>query len=181
VPLSFVFYEPVGHGPFPIFVFTKGTRGEWDNDSLIHQEMLQRMARRGFVAASPDYQSNVDQYPGPYGITCDGFGEKARCIFAQAAAQPESLVAVLDRDGLADSSLGIVTSGISQGAYLALLAADHNGAVRAANPISIGTHCGTALDLTGCVLPGAHQLAAERVRIVNGESDATFGGMSSAA
>jgi len=73
VELSFVVYAPEGSGPYPIFVFTKGTRGEWDHDDLIHDEMLVRMATRGFVAASPDYQSNVEIYPGPYSLGCPGF------------------------------------------------------------------------------------------------------------
>ena len=59
---------------------------------------------------------------------------------------------------------------------VALLAGDHNSQVRAANPISIGIVCGTALDLTACVLPEAHTLAPNEVRIVNGESDGLFSG-----
>lgn len=159
-------------------MFAKGSRAEWDDDSLIHEEMLQRMATLGFVAASPDYQSNVELYPGAYGLTCEGFREKSRCMFAPAAAHPESLVAILERDTLADSTRGIAISGISQGGFVALLAGDHNEHVRAANPISIGTFCGYELDLRSCTLPGAYALASEGVRIVNGESDALFGGIS---
>lgn len=181
VPLGFVYYEPAGSGPFPIFVFAKGSRGEWDKDSLIRDEMLKRMARLGFVAASPDYQSDPDLYPGPYGLTCAGFRSKSRCIFAPGVKQADSVIAVLERESAADSSLGIVTSGISQGAFVALLAGDFNPEVRAANPISIGTYCGSALDLRGCSLPASYQLGIERVRIVDGESDATFGGVSSPA
>ena len=87
-------------------------------------------------------------------------------------------MAALERDTAADSSLGIATSGISQGGFVALVAGDYNPEVRAANPISIGTHCGGEFDLTSCALPGAYDLDVAQVRIANGESDATFGGLS---
>jgi hypothetical protein len=59
--LGFVYYAPVGAGPFPIFVFAKGSRGEWDDDNLIHDQTLKPMATLGFPGTLHGRVGRVDE------------------------------------------------------------------------------------------------------------------------
>jgi pimeloyl-ACP methyl ester carboxylesterase len=155
----FVYYMPEGQGPFPLAIFLTGTLGNFDGWEA-HLN-LQRLAARGYLAASPDYGQNHVFCA----FSCYCYSSKADCV-----SDPDfsgSLVRVLERDTPADTSRGFVTWGHSQGGYVAVLAGDRNARITRA--LATGT-----ADPSGsypCMEPGERRLASTKVRFVIGESD----------
>jgi dienelactone hydrolase len=155
----FVYYLPMGNGPFPLAVYFTGTLGDYDGwESHLN---LQRLAARGYLAAAPDY----GQDHALCSFYCSCYAPKANC-----ASDPDlegSLVSVLQRDAAADTSLGFVTWGHSQGGYVAVLAGDRNANLTRA----LAT--GTADPLGGypCMEPGTRRLSSASIRFMIGESD----------
>ena len=158
-PSRFVYYVPEGQGRFPLAIFFPGTIGDYDGWEA-HLN-LQRLAARGYVAASPDYGQNHLLCA----FSCYCYSTKADCV-----SDPDfsgSLVRVLERDTPADTSLGFVTWGHSQGGYVAVLAGNRNARITRA--LATG-----AADPSGsypCMEPQARRLASTKIRFVIGESD----------
>jgi hypothetical protein len=155
----FVYYLPPGDGPFPLGVFFTGTLGDYDGWEA--HTNLQRLAARGYVAAAPDYGQGQVLCP----LFCYCYASKAECV-----ANPDlegSLVSVLERDTPADTSLGFVTWGHSQGGYVAVLAGDSNASLTRA----LATGTANPFGYYPCMEPDIRRLASPSIRFLIGESD----------
>lgn len=158
-------YEPTAAGTYPVAVYTTGTYMPFNDKDA--QLFTQRMAARGFVAATVQYVT--DTYP----TNCSIMEAKARCIFDSAST--ESAIAKLCARPKADCSKGVVTAGFSQGANLATLARDYESRVRAV--LAIGdVYKPSVLNLEACLKDSATVITASQMRAVSGEHDGYAGG-----
>jgi hypothetical protein len=175
--------QPAEAGQYPVFLFFIGTLRKHDNAAA--RDIVDRAARRGFVAASVDYDTIAFDFDAE-GV-CDSIGKKAGCTFpADSPSAPESALGIIcgnERIGGGDAGLradcdrGIVVAGFSQGGALAMLARDHDQRVQAA--WVIGFHDQGLIDKEplGCMHgrdgrpPGPRRLPTKRLRMVVGEAD----------
>jgi len=159
-----------GPGPYPLFIWTAGTL-ESHKDALAIT-FVNQMAARGFVAASVQYSnvSALDQ-------TCSGYNKRTQGVFD--SLRPTSAIGVLCSMRGVKCSKGVVTSGVSQGGILAILAANY-APVRAVFAMSVSDRnrvtFGFDVDLGSCLDKGVTAIPSNRLMIVNGEDDLFFGG-----
>ena len=166
LPQSIVYRVPAGPGPFPVFIWVPGTfQLHFDVMSLV---IVNEMANRGFLAASVQYDNfSPIQF-------CPVYEQRARSVFD--ATRADSAIGVMCGLPGADCSKGIATAGISQGGVLAVLAKNYAPRVTATWAMSVSAHNKLfGLDLP-CLDKANTAISAERLRIVNGESDPVFGG-----
>jgi len=171
--------EPGRAGRYPVFIYLVGTGDVATNPAAI--SIVESMAARGFVAASVAYASldGIGAVLGDPTAACGIGAKKAECIFGPGEG---SAVTKLCARANADCSKGIVVAGHSQGAMLATLAKDHEPRVRAAFGMGLGVHehlsvfgVNVDADLSACALPGTRALPADRLRLVDGESEYVYG------
>ena len=171
--------EPTQAGRYPVFIYLVGTGDVATSPVAI--DVVEHMAARGFVAASVAYASldGIGAVIGDPTAACGIGAKKAECIFGGGEG---SAVTKLCARAKADCSRGIVVAGHSQGAALATLAADHEPRIRAAFGMGLGVHehlvvFGVAVDtdISACALPEHRALAADRLRLVDGESEYVYG------
>jgi hypothetical protein len=155
--------EPSTAGKYPVYIHTGGTGEAYD--SGIAMEAVNRMAAKGFVAASVAYANST------FG-SCSAIGSKARCIFNPSSTS--SAVAALCARAKADCSKGIVTGGLSQGSIVSVLARNTDSRVRASMGQGAGTNY-SIYDLSSCMKDGGHTQTADRIRLINGEKDVFVG------
>lgn len=150
-----IVHEPALPGTYPVFVYAIGTGAAVTTaeGDLIAREM----ADRGFVAAVVSYNTLA-------GWGCEDMDAKADCTFS--GEHPQSAVSTLCARGKADCSRGIVVGGLSQGAALAILGANHEPRIRAAWLMGFGG--GAAGTATSCYVDAATALPGSRVRVVDG-------------
>jgi hypothetical protein len=155
-------YEPADPGTYPVFAYVSGTLVDhWRPDM---DELVERAAAAGFVAASIEW-------PNQNIMTCPKMTARAGCMFDETSAS--SALEVLCSRPKADCGKGIVVHGVSQGAGLAVLAANYSSDVRAAWAMAIGVRInGIALD---CLKPANRALPVNRLRATTGERDNFFG------
>lgn len=157
-------HEPTGGGPYPLFVYLTGTRMRFDGPEA--QAFTQEMAKRGFVAASVEYDNGAYAY-------CNSMRAKADCVFGKAAT--ESAVSKLCARKNVDCGRGIVVSGFSQGANLAFMSRSYDPRVQGAFLLGHGHRAGNFMDVTACQRAGASGFSPAQVRSINGEHDGFFG------
>ena len=146
-------------GTYPVLFWTQGTC--MPHDAAVVHELLGRAAQRGFVAVSPQYYNGGHDGP-PDGIApsdwcvgneetefcdCDGYPltyigfsqlsaqRKTRCIFDEES--PGSAINVICALPFADCA-AVVTAGGSQGANIAVRAAEYGPVAVAAYALPIG-------------------------------------------
>lgn len=181
--------RPAGPGPWPVFLYLPGTVRAADNASA--RAIVDRAAGRGFVAASVDYDSLASV---PNGGPCDSAKAKAHCTFSvDAPDAPEAALSLLCNDttldggpaGLdTDCSLGVLVAGFSQGATIAMRAANVHDDVRAGWFMGFHDQGLRILDPEpfACVHtdqgtpPGDRALPGDASRIIIGEDDAMLTG-----
>lgn len=155
--------EPDAPGKHPVFVYVVGTFEDYYNASAM--EAIQRMAQKGYVAATVEYGA------AQFG-NCDVIGSKAKCIF-----DPNSAVSAISQicsRKNADCNKGLVVGGFSQGSIIAILSKNHDARVQAAYGLGTGVQYAST-DLRQCMANGNHALPSDRIRIVNGEADEFMG------
>ncbi len=154
--------EPATEGGYPVFIYTVGSFGDYESTSAL--AWIDYMASRGFVAATVEYANG---FPG----RCSVVRDKAAEIYSG----PRSAIAVLCGRARADCQKGIVTAGHSQGAWMAMLAADYDSRVRAALALGAGFDVvGPGLNDEACLVD-TRTLPPDALRAVNGQSDTIFG------
>lgn len=146
-------FRPVAPGRYPVMTYTVGTGGIYDAPE--GRTVASEMAKRGFVAASIEYDS-LDpavllSYAPIYGA--------ASCAYAKT--ESTSAIGTLCSLSDADCSRGVVTGGMSQGADLAILAQSYDSDVRAAWVMGFGK-----ISIWGETLSWV--LPQDRLRIVDG-------------
>lgn len=156
-------YEPSTAGKYPVYIHTVGTGETFDGDLAMTQ--VKAMAAKGFVAATVAYSN------GSFG-SCSSIGTKAKCIFN--GANSNSAIAKLCARANADCSKGVVTGGLSQGSVMSVLARNYDSRILASYGQGAGNKY-SIYDLTSCMNNGKHTQAADRIRLVNGESDTFVG------
>jgi hypothetical protein len=160
-----------GPGPYPVFVWMPGTYEAFlDPLSLL---FVNEMAKRGFLAASVQY-SNTELYQ-----TCPAYTARAKGVFD--SSRSTSAVSTLCSLRGAACSKGLVTSGISQGGILAVLARNYAPEVQAVYVLSAGdfNHDEIGGNLSACMAKSKTAIPANRLTIVNGKADPAFGSQSS--
>jgi pimeloyl-ACP methyl ester carboxylesterase len=173
--------EPALPGRYPVFLFLVGTGDVETNPFAL--SIVDSMAARGYVAASVPYASldGIGAVLNDATAACGIGAKKAGCIFG---AGEGSAITRLCARANADCSRGIVIAGHSQGAMLATLARDHDPRVRAVYGIGLGIHEHISIpalgldldaDLSGCAPPAKRALPADRLRVVDGESEYVYG------
>jgi pimeloyl-ACP methyl ester carboxylesterase len=170
--------EPVAAGAYPVFLYLPGTGDVADNPVAV--SVVESMASRGFVAASIAYDSlsGLGAILDDPAQACPILDKKADCLFGAGEGSAIALLCARDQ---ADCGRGIVLAGHSQGSALAIAAADHDDRVRAAWGLSGGIHteinAGIVVraDSSACAPPAARALPADRLRLVNGESEQLLG------
>ena len=156
-----------GPGPYPVFIWTPGTFEPYNDPQS--QVFMDLMAGQGFLAATVQY-SNTEAVQ-----VCSSYTERAQSVFN--ATVSTSAVGVLCKLPGAACSKGIVTSGISQGGMLAVLAKNYAPNVAATYVIGVSD-----LDLEGdvnlsaCMDKSHTAIPADRLTIMNGIADQYFGG-----
>jgi hypothetical protein len=154
--------EPTQDGRFPLYIYVAGTFQDYSGSE--GRLAVQEMASRGFVAASVGY-SNGWRYH-----SCAYYSSKSDCIFRGSRAK--SALATLCGRAKADCSKGVVLQGLSQGAMLATLARNFEPRIRAVYSQSQFNRT-SGISFANCINNGRRTLPADRIRIVNGESDTT--------
>lgn len=156
-----------GPGPYPVFVWTPGTY-ELYNDPM-SQIFMQLMAAQGFLAATVQYNDTETIQ------VCSSYTERAQSVFD--ATVSTSAVSVLCHLPGAACSKGIVTAGESQGGMLAVLAKNYAPQVQATYALSVSDHAIVGnVNLSACMDKQYTAIPADRLMIVNGQSDQFFGG-----
>jgi hypothetical protein len=153
-------FEPIGQPGerFPLFLYFVGTAFVQPDASASHDgaaavAVSRAMARRGFVALSVAYDNSALAWLSDHEaqLSCLFAADSADSALSAACALPQ-----------VDCDQGIATWGHSQGALVAVMAARFDPRVRAAW-------------LTGFGGDARSPLAHDRLRVVNGEADATNG------
>jgi hypothetical protein len=162
----FIGSEPDINGRFPVFVYLPPPVIPYDGAES--RPIIDAAMRKGFVAASVP----IAEWQG----YADGIDGNSRCIFDTTSSR--SLLAQLCARPKADcSQLGVVVSGFSEGAAVAIRARNHDPRVRAAYLLGFNE----ARDWWGntdrwrmSVVPpaGTRVLPNDRIRIVDGMDDA---------
>lgn len=156
-------YEPSTTGKYPVYIHTVGTGEDYNSELAMTQ--VKAMAAKGFVAASVQYSS------GSFG-SCSSIGAKAKCIFNGSSST--SAIATLCARAKADCSKGVVTGGLSQGSVVSVLSRNYDSRIVASYGQGTGNKY-SIYDLSSCMNNGKHTQAADRIRLVNGESDTFVG------
>jgi hypothetical protein len=156
-----------GPGPYPVFLWTPGTV-EYYGDPL-GLTFVQQMAKRGFIAAAIQYSNtNVLQ-------NCASYTERAKSVYD--VTDPTSAVSVLCALKGASCTRGIVTAGISEGGMLSVLAKNYAPNVAASFAMSVSDYDQSGpIKLASCMDKSVTAIPANRLTIVNGQSDPLFGG-----
>ena len=156
-----------GPGPYPVAMWTPGTEEAYTGK--IAMLFVQGMANRGFLAATVDYaNSRLSEGCAPDQNNAKGVYDASRTTSAV------SVLCALPRAGC---GTGIVTSGLSQGGFLALLARNYAPRVKATYALSISDYRQSdGTDLSACADKQYTAIPANRLTIVNGASDKFFGG-----
>ncbi|PWU10756.1 MAG: hypothetical protein C5B51_03780 [Terriglobia bacterium] len=160
-----------GAGPYPVFIYIPGTYEPY-NDPLAAMFMNQ-MALRGFLAASVQYMNTETNQ------TCTEYTARAQGIYD--ATRATSAVGALCSAAKSDCNKGITTSGISQGAELALQSADFAPQVKAVFALSAGDQFINVLPIPfklPCEDKVNTNIPANRLTVIDGISDPYFGGQS---
>ena len=163
--------QKFGNGPYPLAVWTPGTLASFRDPMSF--AMVRLMSERGFVGASVQYSNtNVVQI-------CQEYRLRAESVFL--IARPKSAVGVLcSLSGIACGA-GVVAYGMSQGAALAVMSKNYMPNVAAVYAMSIsdfnmGGGVGSGVSLSDCLDKQNTSIPADRLTVVNGESDVFFGG-----
>lgn len=172
LPQSILYQFPdprrFGPGPYPVFIYSPATY-EWFVDAMSISFVTQ-MAAKGFVSASVQYHNfNTIQW-------CPDYMARAQAIFD--ATRPASAVGVICALPGVDCGRGIVTAGMSQGGMISVLAKNYAPNVKAVFAMSISDYNqnGVGVSLASCMDKPYTAIPANRLTIVNGESDPYFGG-----
>ncbi len=165
LPKTIAGYEPTKAGRYPVFIYLTGTLMPYLG--LEAQRITQEMARRGFVAATVQYDN--EYYP-PH---CSNLEAKANCLFNPQLAT-SAITKICSHPKAACDARGIVVSGFSQGANLASVSKDYDRRVRAAYLLGHGYRA-IVIDLRQCLQDSATVLAPSEIRAVDGEHDQFFG------
>lgn len=167
--IIFQFPDPVrfGLGPYPLAIWTGGSLSSYQGS--LSTTMVAQMANRGFVSASVEY-ANTN---GPE--TCTDYTQRALGIF-DASRLSSAITVLCTVKGVACNG-AIVTSGISQGAALAILAKNYAPTVAAVYAISISDfNQSGGISLASCLDDQVTAISSDKLTVVNGESDTVFGG-----
>jgi hypothetical protein len=172
-PIQYQLPDPdkFGPGPYPVFIWTPGTFEPY-NDPLSNH-FISQMSSRGFLAATVSYDYNADSTGGVKG--CRDYTERAQGVFD--VSRSTSAAAVLCALSNSNCGEGIVTSGVSQGGFLAVFARNYAPNVKATYALSISDYNkNTGASLASCADKQYTAIPANRLTIVNGASDIYFGG-----
>lgn len=156
--------EPSATGTFPVFVYMVGTTETFNNNGAA-SAAVSRMAAKGFVAASIQYDS------GEFG-NCSQISGKAKCIFDPSTST--SAINQLCSRAKADCSKGVLVGGFSQGAVMATLAKNFDSQVLAAWGMGDGVAY-SIVNLNSCMANGNRALDSEHLRAVDGQMDEFIG------
>jgi hypothetical protein len=156
-----------GPGPYPVFMWTPGTLENYTD--TLSTDMITQMAKRGFISASVQYSNtNAAQ-------TCTQYVDRAQGVYD--ATRTTSAVSVLCALPGASCAKGLVTSGVSQGAAMAVLSKNFAAGVDATYALSISDFDQNgSVNLASCLDKGVTAIPADRLTIVNGISDVYFAG-----
>jgi hypothetical protein len=157
-----------GPGPYPVFIWVPGTYEPY-NDPISY-EFIRQMTLRGFLSASVQY-SNTESTQ-----NCYTYQPRAQGIFDGTSST--SAVGVLCNLSDVDCSIGIVVSGISQGAELAVLSANYSSQVQAVYALSGGDQFENFKIPLPCMDKANTMIPGNRLTIIDGQSDPYFGGQS---
>lgn len=165
---------PAGQGPFPVFVWTTGTLGDYRGSEA--EFFIDQMVARGYIAASVEY-SNVNANQ-----TCDDYVNRAACIYddtSNAQSAVNAICSMSEANCDPAQGGGVVTAGLSQGGMIAALARNFSTNVEATYAIGIGSYnYNTDTPLDACMVSG-RMLPADRLVVVNGVQDEYFGSQES--
>jgi hypothetical protein len=167
--IAYQFPDPArfGPGPYPLFTWTPGTFEPFQD--VLSLNFVSEMAGRGFVAASVQYPNmSPIQY-------CQTYTARAKAIYD--ATRITSAVGVLCSLAGVNCNQGIVTSGISQGGLISVLAKNYAPAVQATYALSVGDYNALGrYSLASCMDDQNTAIPSDRLTIVNGISDMFFPG-----
>lgn len=163
-PYSIFVAHPTGSAKYPLMIITPGTGQAHDAFEL--QQLANAAASLGFVAASVAYANSFD-----HAFGCGGpYEAKARCIYS--ADLSTRAMRKLCAHKNADCNKGVVTTGVSQGSAMAILAANFDGRVRATVARSAGSKVFEAAG--ACLASWNTAISKDRLRVINGEMDTLF-------
>jgi hypothetical protein len=157
-----------GPGPYPVFIYVPGSF-ETYNDPLA-LTFYSQMTLRGFIGASVEYMNTESVF------YCTPLLQRSQGIFD--AKRTTSAISTLCSMPQANCSKGVVIAGASQGGMIGFTAANYAPQVKAAYILSASDYAQGAggVSFASCVDKQYTALPADRLTIVNGASDDTFGG-----
>jgi hypothetical protein len=159
-------HEPAEPGTYPVAVYMTGTSGAFNSATALR--FTEKMAQRGFVAATVEYSNG--NYPG-----CTTLRGRASCIFNAASAN-SAITKLCARPKAGNCSKGIVTAGLSQGANIASLAKNYDGRARAAY-LMANVITPSFFNNTSCLEDRATTFRGSELRAISGESDEYMTGL----
>jgi hypothetical protein len=166
--ITYEFPDPArfGPGPYPLFMWTPGTFEPYQD--VLSLTFLTEMANRGFVAATVQYANRELLHD------CPTLTARAQAIYD--STRPTSAVSALCSLSGVDCGAGVVTSGISQGGVISVLAKNYAPAVQATYAMSVGDDNSFEPDNAACVAAQYRAISADRLTVVNGQSDRLYQG-----
>jgi hypothetical protein len=160
-----------GPGPYPVFIWIPGTDEPYTDP--LSTIFMSQMAARGFLAASVEYMNTESEQD------CTQYTSRAQGIFE--ATSGTSAVGAICSLSAASCSTGMTASGVSQGAELAILAANYAPNMKAIYVLSGGDQFDD-LEPLPATLPCEDKvntaIPQDKITIVNGIDDPYFGGQS---
>ena len=172
-------YRPsiINYDGYPLFVYITGTTMSYKSESAI--SYTQYMANNGFIAVSAEYNNKI------YPLSCNGnkgFLSKAKKLWDKNI--DNSLLNILCNNINLEFNInctkGIVISGFSQGAQLALLAPRYNGdqingiyIMGGGDALFVGNI--PLIDLSECLSFNTLNTESFKIRSMVGENDGYFG------
>ena len=154
--------QPSTPGKYPVFIYLHGTYADWagNPDGKL---FVQQAAAQGFVAIAIQYDS-------AWTLNVNGDTHHAFCIFDQNhTGNPISQVCAMAE---ADCSHGLLVSGFSQGAAIAMGSKNMNPNVKAVWAIGTGGSAGVVPQLEAAPL-GTRALPNNKLRINVGQNDSS--------
>jgi hypothetical protein len=149
-------------------VYTVGTYEPYRSPGTML--ILDEMTKRGFVAATVEYPN--ESHTGG----CGRREGEASCIYSRTPAGASALDELCALPTV-DCARGVVTSGLSQGGEVAVLAKNYAPEVRATFAMSIGDYNSVSGMSLPCLDKANTQIPSDRLMVINGASDPAFGSL----
>lgn len=150
----------------PVFLYLPAAGEPYD--SPVAKAWLRTMAEVGYLAASAEYDDSPQ-------ASCGALSSKAEGIFRGSGVVSGGLLFDLCEMVGSVCDRGVVVAGHGQGGQIAMLARNYDARIQGVLAMGVGyVMSGGSVNDRSCLVD-TRSLPADRLRVVNGASDTTYG------